>query len=144
MKLRRQKMSQQQVEDSVPSLTALGLDDSEQLYAYCYCEENVHRAIRRVLAATGSPAAASVSVSAVVISSYAVDDVLCFPGSWLPVSRVLLTMDPSARKPDERFVSWDYHVIMLIETTSSGGGSQCFVADFDSTLSNGGKRGRIK
>ena len=121
---------------SAPSPAALGITPG--LYAYCYCEENVHRAVRRVLAASAAEAStARIEVFAVFISSYVQpDESVIVPGSWLSSSNIRLQTSP--RTTD--VIEWDYHVIMVVRI----GGAALFVCDFDSQLCNGGKRGCVQ
>lgn len=149
----------------------IGLDKNSlaRCYAFCYCEENVLRAINLIRSQRNE----MIETFAVFISSYQGVPQSCFPGSWLPVSRVLLVVDPRAKKAKERTCQWDYHVICVLRIQNpeknpgktdekNGAGDddskvdkaqpastadragRLFVADFDSALCNGGNKGQIK
>jgi len=101
-------------------------------YAFCYCEENVFRAIELL-----SAARRDLRTFAVITSSFvAADPRLCFPGSWHR-SCVVITTDRAGGT-----VAWDYHVFCVVLPPS--GLRDAFVLDFDSALCLGGTPGRLR
>jgi hypothetical protein len=107
--------------DSNSKLTPAELGITEDLYAYCYCEENIRRAVRAVLGAINHPDFKSKHPDIIKIEPFAVfcssyvqpEPLLIFPGSWLRTSLIDLVVDSQTKK----MISWDYHVFLELRVT---------------------------
>lgn len=142
-------------ENSLKLPTPIELGIIPENYAYCYCEENVRRAIVKMLGkiallntnshvdeSTGAVTTRKIEPFAVFCSSYnQPEPAVIFPGSWLPYSQVTLVVDSKSKAT----INWDYHVFVGIKitlTTSKQGGDDCaktvrtlhYIADYDSGL----------
>lgn len=153
----------------LPPPADLGI--TPDLYAYCYCEENVRRAIIKILGQAQLSMMTTpnrkIEPFAVFCSSYVQDEPqVVFPGSWLPHSSITLVIDSRTKEK----ISWDYHVFVVIRVTTTATATsreqqpegkdsstpattpspptntiiQHFVADFDSGLSNKGTKGKVQ